>query len=54
MASDTKYLVDISYRLSGVEKAIANTKGLSGEADKLAKSLQWVKRAAMAVGASFV
>lgn len=54
MASDTKYLVDIDYRLSGVEKALANTKGLSGEADKLAKSLQWVKRAAMAVGASFV
>ena len=54
MASDTKYLVDIDYRLSGVEKALANTKGLSGEADKLAKSLQWVKRAALAVGASFV
>jgi len=52
--SDVSYQIAIDYRLAGIEKALAGTKGLSAESDKLARSLQWVKRAALAVGASFV
>ncbi len=52
--SGPQYNVDIDYRLRGIEKALANTKGLGGAADKLARSMEWVKRAALAVGASFV
>ncbi len=54
MSGDVKYLVDIDYRLAGVEKALANTKAAGAAADKLARSMEWVKRAALAVGASFV
>lgn len=52
--ADTRYEIALDYRLQGVEKGLAATKGLASESDKLARSLQWVKRAAIAVGASFV
>lgn len=52
--ADTRYEVLLDYRLQGIEKALANTKAAGAAAAKLARSMEWVKRAAMAVGASFV
>lgn len=54
MGTTTKYAVDIEYRLAGVERAIAKMNDLGGASKSLAKSMEWVKRAAVAVGTSFV
>lgn len=52
--ADTTYQIALDYRLQGVEKALGKTKDLDAASQRVAKSLEWVKRAALAVGASFV
>ena len=54
MGDTTKFVVDIDYRLTGIEKALAKTKDVGAATDKLARGLEWVKRAAIAAGGAFV